>query len=146
MENMKKKSEKEKQEEILEELYKQYPIDEMVKFDEFSISEKLQDNSYWIVHFRNELLKVTSEYEQLEEMLETLIGQRYDYYRFDYDKELDKTEIKNYYIPKDQKIRKMKRILARQKVKVEFFKYCVAGMEKQQWNMKNFLENLKVNV
>lgn len=141
-----KKTEKEKREEILQELYRLYPIDELVKFDEFSISEKLQNNSYWIVKFRDELLKALSEYEQMEEMLETLIGQRYDFYRFDYDKELDRTEIKNFYIPKDKKIIKMKRILARQKVKVDFFKYCVSGMEKQQWNMKSFLENMKVNV
>ena len=142
----KKKSEKEKKEEILAELYEKYPIDDMVKFNEFDISEKLQDNSYWIVEFRKELLKAQTEYEQLEEMLETLTGKQYDYYRFHSDKELDKTEIKNFYIPKDKKIVQMKRILARQKIKVEFFKYCVAGMEKQQWNMKNFLENLKVNI
>lgn len=143
---MGKKSEKEKKEEILKELYEQYPIDEMVKFDEFSISEKLQENSYWIVEFRKELLRAQTEYEKLEDMLETLIGKQYDHYRFNDDRELDKTEIKNYYLPKDKKVIQMKRILARQKVKVEFFKYCVAGMEKQQWNMKNFLENLKVNV
>lgn len=143
--NYMKKSEKQKREEILKELYEQYPIDELVKFSELDIAEKLQNNSYWVVKFRDELAKALAEFDQLEEMLETLMGQRYNHYRFDDDRELDKSEIKNFYLPKDTKIIKMKRILSRQKVKVDFFKFCVAGMEKQQWNMKNFLEALKGN-
>ena len=142
---MSKKSEKVKREEILKELYDQYPIDELVRFSELDIADKLQDNSYYVVKFRDKLAMCLAEYEQLEEMLETLQGQLYNHYRFEYDRELDKTEIKNYYLPKDKKIIKMKRIMSRQKVKVDFFKFCVAGMEKQQWNMKNFLEALKGN-
>lgn len=142
----KEPTEKEKREKILEELYKEYPIDEMVKFSELDIAEKLQDNTFWIVKFRDLLYKAQADYEHLEELLERLTGQRYDYYRFEYDKELDKSEIKAYYLPKDSKIIHMKKILARQKAKVEFFKICVAGMEKQQWNMKNFLDSLKGNI
>ncbi len=142
---MSKKSEKQKREEILKELYEQYPIDELVKFSELNIADRLQDNSYWVVKFRDELAKALADYDQLEEMLGTLTGQRYNHYRFELDKELDKSEIKNYYLPKDEKLIQLKKIMARQKVKVEFFKFCVAGMEKQQWNMKNFLEALKGN-
>ena len=146
MADKKELTEKERREEILEELYNMYQIDEMVKFSELDIAEKLQNNTYWIVKFRDLLFKAQAEYDYLEGLLEKLSGQRYNYYRFDYDKELDKSEIKNYYLPQDPKIIHMKKILARQKVKVEFFKMCVAGMEKQQWNMKNFLDSLKGNI
>lgn len=142
----KKKKWSEEVNEIVKELHQQYPIDEQVKFTEFNIGDKLQENSFWLVRYRELLQEAQSQYEYLEELLEKLMGKRYDYYRFEFDKQLDKTEIKSYYLPKDPKIGKMRRILARQKVKVDFFKTCVAGMEKQQWNMKNFLETLKGNL
>jgi hypothetical protein len=142
----KEQTEKEKREKLLEELYKEYPIDEMVRFSELDIAEKLQDNTYWVVKFRDLFFQAQADYEHLEDLLEKLIGQRYDHYRFHSDKELDKTEIKAYYLPQDSQILRMKKILARQKIKVEFFKMCVNGMEKQQWNMKNFLEALKGHV
>lgn len=142
----KKLTEKEIREKILEELYNEYQIDEMVRFSELDIAEKLQDNTFWVVKFRDLLVKAQAEYEYLEGLLEKLIGQRYNYYRFNDDRELDKSEIKAYYIPQDSKVIHMKKILARQKLKVEFFKMCVAGMEKQQWNMKNFLDSLKGNI
>ena len=142
----KEKTEKEKREEILENLYEQYPIDEMVKFSELDLGEKLQENSFWITKFKDLLFQAQQEYDYLETLFDKLMGQRYNHYRFEDDRELDKSEIKNYYLPKDEKIIKMKLIMARQKVKVDFFKTCVAGMEKQQWNMKSFLDTLKGNI
>ncbi len=139
-------SEKEKREKILKELYDEYQIDEMVKFSELDLGEKIQDNSFWIVRFGDLYAQAQAEYDYLEELLEKLQGQRYDYYRFEFDKALDKTEIKNFYLPKDEKIIQMKRILARQKVKVEFYKLALKGFEKQQWNMKTFQDVLKGNL
>ena len=139
-------NERERREQILEELHEQYPIDEMVRFSELDIAEKLQENSFWVVKFRDLLAQAQHEYNHLETLFDKLMGQRYNHYRFEDDRELDKTEIKNFYLPKDKKIIKMKLIMGRQQVKVDFFKVCVAGMEKQQWNMKNFLETLKGNI
>ena len=139
-------NEKERREKILEELYEEYAIDELVRFSELDIGDKLQENSFWVVKFRDELAQAQHEYDYLVTLFDKLMGQRYNHYRFEDDRELDKSEIKNFYLPKDTKIIKMKLIMARQKVKVDFFKACVAGMEKQQWNMKNFLETLKGNI
>jgi len=134
------KSEKELREEIINALYEEYPIDEMVKFSELDLQEKLKVNSFWIVRFRDLYNRALSEYEHLEDLYEKLIGERYDWYRFESEKELDKYEIKNYYLPKDKKIIKMKKILARQKIKVDFFKMCLQGMEQQGWRMKSFID------
>lgn len=141
-----KKSEKEIREEILQDLYAQFPIDEMVKFSELDIQEKLQENPYWIVKFRDLYNKAMAEYEHLEILYDKLTGERYDYYRFESERELDKTEIKNYYIPKDKKVVKMKNIMARQKVKVEFYRMCLQGMEQQGWRMKSYLDSLRSGI
>jgi hypothetical protein len=72
-----------------------------------------------------------------------LIGQRYDFYRFEYDKELQKPEIEKYYIPKDKMVVQMKNIMMKQKIRVDFFKVCVNGLKSSQWNMKTFSSNLQ---
>jgi len=141
-----KKTEKQIREEILMDLYAEFPIDEMVKFSELDIQENLQENPYWIVKFRDLYNKAMAEYEHLEILYDKLVGQRYDYYRFESERELDKHEIKNFYIPKDNQIIKMKNIMARQKVKVDFYKMCLQGMEQQGWRMKSYLDSLRSGI
>jgi hypothetical protein len=87
-----------------------------------------------------------AEYEHMEILYDKLAGERYDWYRFESERELDKTEIKNYYLPKDKKIIKMKNIMARQKVKVDFYKMCLQGMEQQGWRMKSYLDSLRSGI
>jgi hypothetical protein len=140
---MSEKSEKELREEILADLYAEFPIDEMVKFSELDLQEKLQENPFWIVKFRDLFNKANAEYMYLETLYEKCVGDRYDHYRFESERELDKFEIKNYYIPRDKKVIQMKYILARQKVKVDFYKTCLQGMEQQGWRMKSFIDTLR---
>lgn len=141
-----KKTEKQIQEEILKELYAEFPIDEMVKFSELDIQERLQENPYWIVKFRDLYNKAMAEYEHMEILYDKLCGERYDHYRFESERELDKTEIKNFYLPKDKKVVQMKSIMARQKVKVDFYKMCLNGMEQQGWRMKSYLDSLRSGI
>jgi hypothetical protein len=140
MSEKKELSEKEIRQEIFEELYAEHPIDEMVKFSEIDLQEKIQENPYWIVKFRDLYNKARADYDHLESLLDKCIGDRYDYYRFESERELDKTEIKNFYIPRDSKMLQMKNILARQKVKVDFYKMCRQAMEQQGWPRKSFTE------
>ena len=140
---MAEKSEKQLREEILADLYAEYPIDEMVRFSELDLQEKLQENPFWIVKFRDLFNRAQAEYVYLETLYEKCVGDRYDYYRFESERELDKFEIKNYYIPRDKKIIQMKNILARQKVKVDFYKMCLQGMEQLGWRMKSYIDTLR---
>jgi len=140
---MAEKSEKQLREEILADLYAEYPIDEMVRFSELDLQEKLQENPFWIVKFRDLFNRAQAEYVYLETLYEKCVGDRYDYYRFESERELDKFEIKNYYIPRDKKVIQMKNILSRQKVKVDFYKTCLQGMEQQGWRMKTFCDVLR---
>jgi hypothetical protein len=137
------KTEEEIRQDIFAQLYADHPIDEMVKFSDLDLQERLQENPFWIVKFRDMFNKAQAEYAHLEVLMEKLAGERYDHYRFESERELDKFEIKNYYLPKDKKIVKMKSIMARQKVKVDFYKTCLQGMEQQGWRMKSFIDTLR---
>lgn len=128
---------------IHDELLKQYPIFDLLEFNDINVQEKLQKNAYLIMDYNRLYLEELSRLEDLEEKLDALIGQRYNYYRFECDKEYDKTEIKNYCIPSDKKIRQLKRIIKKRKAIVDFFEMCLKGLEKQGWNMKTFSDNMK---
>jgi hypothetical protein len=128
---------------ILNKLREDYPIEEEIKFCEFDLQDKLKDNSFKVIRYRDIYDKERAKLEYIEELMDKLIGERYDYYRFDYDKALDKTEIKNYYIPKDEKVLRMKKIIRKQKIKVDFFDMCIKALQTQGWNMKHFWETVK---
>ena len=135
---------KEERDQILEELKEQYPILEQTKFNEFNISDKLQENTQLYTKYKELYDQEKFVYNQLEEKMEVLKGQRYDYYRFDYDRNLQKTEIEQYYLPKDPKILKMKKLLEKQKIKVDFFSLCLQGVNNLYWRIKAYLDNEKL--
>ena len=128
-------------EQILNDLKEQYPIEDLVSFNELNLQDKLQDNSFLVIKYKEFWIKEKAALEDLESKLDLLMGRQYDYYRFESEKELSKPEIEKYYLPGDMKIVLMKNILKRQKIRVEFFDMCWRGLEKVQWNMKEFGNN-----
>jgi len=129
--------------EELAKLHEEYPIEDMVKFTELNLQEKLQDNPYQIVRFRDLYHKELSELDRLNDLHEKLVGKRYEYYRFKDDHEWTKPEIEKYALPKDEKIVRMKKIIRRQEVRVRFFEMCFRAFEKQGWSMKGFIDTIK---
>jgi hypothetical protein len=123
---------------IIEDLLKEYPIYDLVAFDELNISQKLQDNPYQVITFQEQLIKERVRYDELEELQEKLVGELYHKYRFQSEEELSNKEIEKYYIPKDPKYLKMKEILRKQKIRIGFFELCVKGLDRQYWSMKEF--------
>lgn len=130
---------------IIDELLKEYPIYELVSFDELNLGKKLQENPYQLARFQDQLIKERIRMEELEELQEKLTGELYHKYKFEYDEELSPKEIEKYYIPKDPKYLKMNEILRKQKLKISFFELCVKGIDRQYWSMRDFLNNQKVN-
>lgn len=128
---------------ILEKLTAEHPIEELVQFTDVNIQEKIKENTLMIVKYRDLYHRELSNLEELEDKLESLVGKRYDHYRFEYEKELKKIEIERYYLPKDPYILKMRKIIRRQRVKVRFFEMCYKAFERQQWNLKTFWETIK---
>lgn len=131
------------EERIIEELKKEHPIDEMVKFSEINLMEKIQQNDFMIVKYRELCYKEEFKLEELEDKFEKLQGQRYKFYRFEDDKEWTKVEIEKYCLPADKKILQMKKIIAKQKARVRFFEMCYKAFEKLQWSLKTYSDNLR---
>ena len=130
-------------EKIVTDLHEQYPITEQVKFCEFDLHDKLEKNGDIMLMYNDLLIKEEAHLEHIEDLMERLTGERYDYYRFESDKNLQKPEIEKYYLPKDPKIIKMKSIVAKQKIRVNFFKMCLNALNKQQWNMHTYSKNIQ---
>lgn len=128
------------EEEIFNKLKEEHPIDDLIKFDETDIQEKLQDNTFQIIKYQELYYKELDIYEELERKMEALTGMRYKYYRFNQDEEWSKPEIEKYCLTADKKIIQMKKILKKQKVRVRFFELCYKAFEQQGWRMKTYTD------
>jgi hypothetical protein len=135
---------KEERNEIIEQLKEQYPILEQVKFNEFNINDKLQSNTELKFYYQELYEQEKFIYEKLLEKLDIIKAQRFDFYKFEYDRVLTKTEIEQYYFPADKKIRKMNDIIKKQEIRVNFFSLCVKSIDKLYWNIKTYLDNEKL--
>ena len=126
---------------LLEELKSEHDIEELVSFTDIDLQEKLKDNTFLIIKYKDLWIKEKIVYEQLEDKMNMLMSKRYHYYRFEQDENLSKPEIEKYYIPGDRKIIQMKGILRKQKVRVDFFEIAYRALDKMSWNMREFGQN-----
>lgn len=138
-------NEERERDKIYKELLEKHPIKEMVKFSEIDLYEKIEKNPFWIVEYREYYYNELEKLERLEDIYDKVCGKRYDYYRFEIDKQLSKPEIEKYYLPKDEYVLKIKKLIRRQKIRVRFFEIAFKGFEKMQWSMKNYIDVLKGN-
>jgi hypothetical protein len=113
---------------IFEELHNEHPIDEMATFSEIDISEKLRKNEMMIIKYKELYYKELQKYEDLEDKMNTLKGIRYKHYKFNDNHEWNKKEIEEYCLPSDPAIIRMKKIMAKQQVRVRFFQMCLASL------------------
>ena len=130
--------------EIVEKLLKEHPILDLVSFNEFNLSEKLSKNPMLYMKYRDLAAAAKHDMELMELLFEKVRGEQYDYYRFNIDANLTKSEIEQYYLPKDAKLLKIKKIMLIQKIKVEFFESCAKSLDKQTWAMRNWIEESKL--
>jgi hypothetical protein len=131
---------------IFEQLHEEHPIEEMATFNEMDIAEKLQKNEMMIVRYKEMYYTELQKYEDLEDKMSTLKGRRYKYYKFEDDHEWQKKEIEDYCMPSDPTIIRMKRIMAKQQVRVRFFDMCWRAFDKMGWSMKVFTEREKMGI
>jgi hypothetical protein len=144
-----KKSERD---EIVAELLKQFPIYDLVSFNEFDVQDKCAKNSDLYVQYYELYLSEKQELAHLEELKIRLVGQIYDELRFPEPnsknpnacKNLDKKEIIEYYIPRDERYIRLLEIIEKQRVRVEFFEVCAKAIDKMSWNIKDFKDFLKM--
>jgi hypothetical protein len=131
---------------IFSELKEQHPIDEMVKFSELDIAEKLQQNAMKVVEYKEFYYRELNLYEQLERKMDALTGIRYKHYKYNDEHNWQKPEIEKYCLPADESIIKLKKIMMKQQIRVRFFELCWKSFEKQGWNMKVFSDRERMGI
>lgn len=129
---------------IFDELKSEHDIEEQAQFSDLDIAEKLQKNEWKVIKYKELYEEENRKYKILERKMDALKGLRYKYYRFNDDHEWQKKEIEDYCLPSDEKIIAMKKILAKQEVRVKFFDICWRAFYSMGWSMKTFTEREKM--
>lgn len=131
---------------IFDDLKAEHKIEEIATFSDIDIAEKLQKNEMMIIKYKELYYQELNKYEILERKMDTLRGLRFKYYKFEDNHEWQKKEIEDFCLPADKKIIQMKKIMAKQNVKVRFFEICWKAIDKMGWSMKNFTEREKMGL
>ena len=124
------------------ELKKEYPIEDFIVFSEFDLKDKIEKLSMKLLEYQELLYKEQSLLDKIKEQRNRIVGERYNYYRFDFDKELTKYEIKEYYLTNDPNILAFDKTVRKQTWTVEFFEGCVKAIEKMTWTVKDYLKTI----
>ena len=128
---------------LLEQLERDWPIVEIIAFNELNLSDKLQDWPYQLIRFGDQLIREKSKLNEIQEIKDKVDGEEYDLLKFHSDKLLTKQEIEQYYLPRNPKVMKVNRAIEKQSMVVEYFEKCVKVLDKQQWMAKLFQDDRK---
>jgi hypothetical protein len=131
---------------LISELKSKYPIEPFLSYNEFNLQERLEFLPMKIIEFQGYLDNEKSILDDLMEQKDILVGKLYDNYRFEYDKKLDKFEIKDYYLNKDPKKIAFDKIIKKQTWTVAYFLGCVKALDKMSWIIKDFIKTLQHNI
>ena len=131
------------EDEILAPLLIEHPIHDLIRFDDINLRDKIQENMTMVVRYRDLYHQALATLDRLKDLLDKLIGKRYEFYRFNDTKTWTKVEIEKYALPADEKVTKMKKIVRKQEIRVRFFEMCWKSFDKQGWNLKLFIDTLK---
>ena len=129
---------------IISDLQKKYDINDLLSFNEFNITEKLQNNAYLVEQFRLLCISEKNKLQKIENMINEETGKKYDHFKFVDNRDLSKVEIERYYLPKDEKLIRLKKLYQLQEIRVGFFDACCEAFKAQGWNIRNFLQNLSI--
>jgi len=133
------------EDEIIVSIMKVYPeLYDILEFNEFTLKERLEKNAYLQEQFRFLCIKEKSKLKKLEIQRDEYIGKLYDELKYEDNRSLTKTEIERYYILKDPEYIKLTRLYNIQTVIVETFETIKEALKSQSYNMRTFLETLKL--
>ena len=133
---------KKERDKIIDDLKADYPIHEEVKFSDIDINEKLKINPFMVVKYQELFIKSEAEYNILMDLYDKWVSERQKHYKFEAQEEWGtKTEIEKYALPADKRVIKMKKILRKQELRMNFFKICAKAHNDAGWRMKEWISN-----
>ncbi|MFA5025114.1 MAG: hypothetical protein WC503_01205 [Candidatus Shapirobacteria bacterium] len=125
---------------IIEDLKKDYPIEDQIAFNEFDLQNKIEKNAFLFLQYQDLYYKEKSQLDYLSSLKDRLMCKLYDKFKFNDERNLNKQEIEKYYIPNDEKMIEIEKLIAKQKVRVGFFEIAAKALDKQSWSIKNYLD------
>ena len=128
---------------VIEQLNIEHPITDIITFDEATVRDKLERNTFDVLRYQELYFKEKENLDKIIALKNKTMGEQYDHYRFGFDKVLTPAEIKSYYLPKDEKLIKINRLERQQQWRVDFFEVCYKAINNMGWNMKSYLQALK---
>lgn len=114
---------------IKEKLESEYPIADEVSFNDFNIEDKLKQQLQLELKYYDLWINSKYVYNKIEDILIDKQCELYDFYRFEFERNLSKTEIELYYLPKHKDIKIIKNKMELQDVKVHFFDICYRSVK-----------------
>lgn len=123
-------------------LEEQYNVYDILMFNEFNIKERIERNAFHYKDFRLKYLQELAKLQQVQDRLDKTIGEKYQALK-EGAVTLSKTEIEKYYLPVDEEILTLKGLLRKQEIRAEYFDAVTKAIDKQSWNLKNYIEQNK---
>jgi len=129
---------------IVEEFLLKYPIDVSLKFDETNFKENLADINAQLFNFKK--LKKLSQfkYEKIKSILNKCKSEQFEFYKYEFEKELSDEEIYDLYFPRDEKILTIEDELSIEQLKIDFFQICIETFLSQSDRLKDFIKILEI--
>ena len=99
---------------VIEELMSEHPVNDLISFTEYNLQEKLQNNALLVVKYTELYLKEKSILDKIAILRDKITCKKYDYYRFNFEKELQDRIIEKYYLPADPEVIKISKLYLKQ--------------------------------
>ena len=133
------------EDEVCNEIMRQHDtlFDDLI-WDEFNVKEHLEKNPYHYQQYRMLWLIEKNRLHRIETLMEEYIGKLYDEMKYNGDKKLTKTEIERYYIPKDEKVKKFRKLHARQSLRTEVYEYIADSFKQQSFQMNSYVKAMQL--
>ena len=101
---------------------------EFVQFNEFDISEKLQQHAFVLIKWQQKLDNEKFQLDKVRDLLDRVQGEAFERIQRENDMALRSTEIEKYYLPRDNKVKKVKEHLLLQEFIVKYFETGVKAI------------------
>ena len=131
------------EDEILKGLQLEYDVYPLLTIDEYHLKEQLERNPFYQEQWRLLVLKEKCILAKLEIMLGEKTGQLYDTLKNHSDVTYTARELERYYIPKDPELLKIRKLMLKVEVRMQFFEAVHDAFKTQQWMFKNYIESMR---
>lgn len=128
--------------EVINELKSIHGIENLLKFDETNIREKLENNSSLIMYFTELYYREKNDLDAILDMKGKLVGDLFIKIKNSQGESLKINEFEKFYLPADIKYVKLLSIIRKQQWRVDFYDSVRRALEKMGWSMQTYIKSM----